>query len=275
MERIKRALELARDQRDRVLEQDTSQPIADEVTESRGSQAPERALQAWRTPVVAVDPSRLAAERVISAGLSGSAAAAYKLLRTQVVRRLDQLGASSLAVVSPRSSDGKTLTAINLAIALASDPNRTALLVEMDLRRPALARRFGFVPTVGIEDCLQGLEPVEHAMVRPQGYDRLTLLPARESVDLSSELLGTSRTGELVAELRNRYANRCVIFDLPPVLEADDVLAFSRHVQAVLLVVNEGRTRREDVARTMTLLSDTPIIGTVLNGARGQSETYY
>ncbi len=275
MERIKRALELARDQRDRGLVRDEVPVAADERLEHRVSQTPERALHAWRTPVVAVDASHLAAERVISAGQSGGASAAYKLLRTQVVRRLDQLGANALAVVSPRSNDGKTLTAINLAISLASDPNRTALLAEMDLRRPALARRFGFVPEIGVEECLQGLEPIEHAMVRPQGYERLTLLPARESVDLSSELLGTSRTGELVAELRNRYANRYVVFDLPPVLEADDVLAFSRHLQAVLLVVNEGRTLREDVARTVKLLSDTPIVGTVLNGSRGPVDSYY
>ena len=79
----------------------------------------------------------------------------------------------------------------------------------------------------------------------------------------------------LVEDLRTRYANRVIIFDLPPVLQADDALAFSRHVQAGLLVVSEGKTRREDVTRSIELLHDLKIVGTVLNGAREKVQAYY
>ena len=81
--------------------------------------------------------------------------------------------------------------------------------------------------------------------------------------------------GELVTEMRNRYTNRVLIFDLPPVLLADDALAFSRHIQAALLVVNERHTKRDDVTRALELLRDTPVLGTVLNGSRTRETQYY
>lgn len=263
MERIKRALELARIQRDRPEFVHEAATVPDERPSP-----PERPLQGWHTPVVPVDPVQLANERILIAGQPGPASGQYRLLRTQVMRRLEQWGANTLAVISPRANEGKTLTAINLAITLAADPNRTALLVDLDLRRPSVASRFGIIPETGIEDCLQGRAPVEQALVRPRGYDRLTLLPARAADESAFELLGTARMGELVAELRTRYTNRVVVFDLPPVLEADDVLAFARHMQAALLVISEGRTRREDVSRSLQLLGEVPVVGTLLNASR-------
>jgi Mrp family chromosome partitioning ATPase len=269
MERIKRALELARTQR----ESPAAQPGAISSAEVTVPAEPER--HAWRTPVVPVDRAHLQRERILDANESGAAAAPYKMLRTQVLRRLEQLGATTLAIVSPRAHDGKTLTAINLAISLAADPNRTTLLVDFDLRRPQVAARFGLTPAVGVEQCLEEKVPVEQGLVRPEGYGRLTLLPAGAPVAHSSELLGSARTGELVREIRSRYANRIVLFDLPPVLEADDALAFSRHVEAALVVITEGRTRREDVTRTLQLLGQTPVVGTLLNGSREVPGSYY
>lgn len=269
MERIKRALELARTQR----EAPAVQPVAMPDVEAAAPATQER--PAWRTPVVPIDQARLRRERILDASEAGAAAAPYKMLRTQVLRRLEQLGATTLAIVSPRAHDGKTLTAINLAISLAADTQRTTLLVDFDLRRPQVAARFGLTPTIGVEQCLEAKVPIEQGLVRPQGYERLTLLPAGASVAHSSELLGSLRTGELVAEIRSRYANRIVLFDLPPVLEADDALAFSRHIEAALVVITEGRTRREDVTRTLQLLGQTPVVGTLLNASREAPGSYY
>ena len=229
----------------------------------------------YRTPSLNIDPLVLERERILPAGAGGPHGPAYKLLRTQALRRLEQLGATSLAVVSPCANDGKTLTAINLAIAIAATTGRTALVVDFDLRNPSLARRFGFEATVGVEECLEARRPVHEALVRIAGYERLTLMPARGRVEQSSELLSAKRVGEIVTEMRNRYTNRVILFDLPPVLQADDTLAFSQHMQAALLVVSERLTRREDVTRTLELLRDTPVIGTVLNQSRSQDMRYY
>lgn len=229
----------------------------------------------YRTPSISVDPVLLERERILPPGAGGPYGPAYKLLRTQALKRLEQIGANSLAVVSPCASDGKTLTAINMAIAIAATTGRTALVVDFDLRNPSVHRRFGFEPTIGVEECLEARRPIHEALIKIAGYERLTLLPARHRVEQSSELLTEKRVGEIVTEMRNRYTNRVLIFDLPPVLQADDALAFSQHMQAALLVVSERVTKREDVTRTLELLRDTPVIGTVLNQSRTQDMRHY
>jgi Mrp family chromosome partitioning ATPase len=226
--------------------------------------------------IIALDEDRREHERILPAGgILGVTGGAYKMLRTQVLRRLKELKATTLAVLSASNGEGKTLSAINLAVAIAADPGYTALLVDLDLRNPNVHRRFGFEPELGVEDCIEQGRDVRDAMVQVAGYDRLVLLPARGRVELSSELLATERMSELVLELRTRYPNRIVIFDLPPVLLADDALAFSRNIQAGLFVVAEGVTIREDIARSMALLRHVPIVGTVLNGSRDSAGAYY
>lgn len=227
------------------------------------------------SPVVQFSPEQRDNARILPPGASGPHGAPYKMLRTQVLRKLDQLGASSLGVMSAQSAEGKTLTAINLAIAIAADPARTVLLVDFDLRNPSIARRFGHEPSVGVDDCLRLRRPVQEAMFKVAGYERLTVLPARERVEHSSELLMSPATAEIVNEMRTRYANRVIIFDVPPVLQADDALAFARYLQAGLLVIGEGKARRDDVTRAFELLHDLPFVGTVLNGSREPVRTPY
>jgi protein-tyrosine kinase len=229
----------------------------------------------FSSPVVQFSQEQRENACILPPGASGPHGAAYKMLRTQVLRKLDQLGANCLGVMSAQSSEGKTLTAINLAIAIAADPARTVLLVDFDLRNPNIHRRFGHQPTVGVDDCLRLRRPVQEAMFKVAGYERLTILPARERVEHSSELLMSPATSEVVNEMRTRYANRTIIFDVPPVLQADDALAFARYLQAGLLVIGEGKARRDDVARTFQLLHDLPFVGTVLNGSREPASTPY
>ena len=227
------------------------------------------------SPIVEPDAQLLARENLLPPGAGGPFGAPYKMLRTQVLRRLDKIGANSIAIIGTGPGAGKTLTAINLAIAIAADPQRTALLVDLDLRKPSIHRRLGIEPRLGIEDCLRRNSPLRDAMIRLVGYDRLVVLPARERCLDSSELLSSRRTQEVIDELRERYKDRVLIFDLPPVLQADDALAFARHVQTGLIVVGEGITQRQDLTRTVELLRDLPILGTVLNGSRDAVSTSY
>ncbi|MBV8062758.1 MAG: CpsD/CapB family tyrosine-protein kinase [Nevskia sp.] len=214
-------------------------------------------------------------QRILPAGATGPYGAPYKMLRTQVLKRLEQLGASTLAILSPLSGAGKTLTAINLAIAVAAERDRKVLLVDLDLRNPSVARQLGFTPQVGVEDCLLARRPLQDAMVSFGGYERLTVLPARSRVDNSSELLAEQYTVALLGAFRSQQPNPLVIFDLPPVLEADDALLFSRHFQAGLMVAHEGLTRREDLTRAIGLLQQLSIIGTVLNASRERQRSAY
>lgn len=228
-----------------------------------------------RTPAIELPDEVRANERILPPGAGGPHGGAYKMLRTQVLRRMDQIGANTLGILSAGSGEGKTLTAINLAIAIAADPARSVLLVDFDLRAPSMHRRFHHEPPVGVEECLQRRLALREAMFKVAGYERLTLLPAKSRLDMSSELLASAPTTEAVTEMRSRYANRIVIFDLPPVLQTDDALAFSNNLQAGLLVVGEGRTRRDDVVRTLRLMEGLTFVGTVLNGSRERVATPY
>jgi protein-tyrosine kinase len=229
----------------------------------------------FRTRRVALEEARRDRERILPPCAIGSQGGAYKMLRTQVMRRLQELKANTLAVFSAAKGDGKTLTAINLAIAIAADRGHTALLVDLDLRNPSVHERLGLEPKVGFEDCLETGSALRSAMVKLEGYDRLTILPCRGRIEQSSELINSARMTDLMHELRTRYTNRILIFDLPPVLLADDALAFSHHVQAGLMVVAEGKTARADVTRSLGLLRNLTVVGTVLNRSRGSVGAYY
>jgi len=270
-----RSIEPVRADRERLFslqEREFQERDADRVVEPAGFAD----TAAFSRRVVTLSEDRRESERILPPGaVLGVTGGAYKMLRTQVLRRLKELGANTLAVLSSSNGEGKTLSAINLAIAIAADPGHTALLVDLDLRNPSVHRRLGFEPEVGIDDCVEKRRPLHDAMVKIAGYDRLTVLPARERVELSSELVATQRLADLVHELRDRYPNRIVIFDLPPVLLADDALAFIPLVQAGLFVVAEGQTLRDDITRSMELLRELPVIGTVLNRSEDCAGAYY
>lgn len=218
--------------------------------------------------------AHLERNRIMNAGATGAAAAAYRMLRTQVLQRLDAHAWRSIAIFSPGAEDGKTTTAINLAVSLASDRLHTVLLVDFDFKRPTLASCFGLTPQAGADDALNGRAPVAQCLYHPEGFDRLVLLPARATLNKSSEMLAGPNSRQLVAELRARYPDRIIIFDLPPVLNADDALSFAPLVECGLVVAAEGRTRRNDLVRTIELLNKTPLVGTVLNRASDAPSGY-
>jgi MinD-like ATPase involved in chromosome partitioning or flagellar assembly len=163
---------------------------------------------------------------------------------------------------------------VNLAVSLASDRLHTVLLVDFDFRRPALASRFGLAPEFGVDDVLSGHAALEDCLYHPEGFERLVILPARATLANSSEILAGPRGREVVAELRARYPERIIMFDLPPVLVADDALSFIPLVECGLVVAAEGRTRRNDLVRTIELLSKLPLVGTVLNRATDTTSSY-
>jgi Mrp family chromosome partitioning ATPase len=295
MERIKRALALAKAERDAarapvpavpaariaVVPEPVASVTVDEELPPEHHDTTGRFLRSREVPV---DHEHLRRERILLPGLAAAvvgggatAVQSYKMLRTQVMQRMRARGWTTLAVMSPTPGDGKTLTAINLAISISADPGHSALLVDFDLRQPAVARRLGLDQAghPGIEMTLGNQTPVQDVFVRLRGYDRLMLLPANGPAPGSSELLAAEPTRKLVTELKTRYPDRIVIFDLPPILGADDAVAFAPQVDAVLLVLGEGHTRSEDVLRSFELLRDRPVIGTVLNGSRSDASAGY
>lgn len=268
MERIKQAISRARAERGEALalSADPSTPSLERAP-SRLAEEPAsspREVRFSRTTTLTLDRDRLRANRVITDGSDDPALVAYKVLRTQIRQMLRANRWNALGVTAPREGNGKTLTALNLAISLARDVNQTVLVVDLDLRRPHLGKYLTDEEVPGLSDFLLGRAEVSDILLHPD-VDRLVVLPGHEPIRNSSEALSSPKLIKLVEELKRRYPDRIVIFDLPPLLLGDDVMAFCPNLDAVLLVAEEGRTTRDELRRAYALLKDTQIIGTVLN----------
>ena len=150
---------------------------------------------------------------------------------------------------------------------MARGVNHSVVLVDLDLRRPSIHSFFYTDQQPGISEyLLEGIE-LSDILFNP-GIERLIVLPGNKFFTNSSEILTSPKVVQLVEELKTRYQNRIVIFDLPPLLSCDDVIAFSPYIDAILLVVEEGVTKKEELKRAYELLENTNIIGTVLNKSK-------
>jgi protein-tyrosine kinase len=225
-------------------------------------------IQYSRTRQIAVSPEVLRARHISGGHERTPLAEAFKQLRTQVLQRLRATGGNALGIASPRRGEGKTTVALNLAVHVAMEVDRTVLLVDADLREPSLCGVLGLEPLPGLSDYLAHGVALDGLLVHP-GFGRCILLPAGPALSNSSEALGSARMRELAEELKQRYPDRLVIFDLPALLESADGLAALPWVDALLLVVEEGKTRSDDVLRAAQLVGDARLIGTVLNKSLG------
>jgi exopolysaccharide/PEP-CTERM locus tyrosine autokinase len=216
--------------------------------------------------MVCLDPSVLESNRIIAGQRNGTLTDVYRSLRAQVLQTLSQRRKTTLGVTSANHREGKTLTAINLAIAMAMDVKQTVLLVDADLRGPAIAHYLGLVPAVGLSDYLTGKAEIANCLIRSQ-VERLSILPAGSNAGNSAELLASPRMLQLAVELKRRYPDRIVIYDLPPLLPGGDAIGFLPSVDATLLVVRDGATRSTELTRAIELLADRTLIGMVLNAA--------
>ncbi len=190
---------------------------------------------------------------------------AYKVLRTRIWQQMRSNGWTTMGVTSANPGEGKTLTAINLAISLAlMEIKHTVILVDLDLRRPSIHDYFGFWPENGIADYFQAQASIDDVIVDP-GIGEFLMLPGNLPLQNSSEIISSARMQRLLRELKARFPSRLIIFDLPPVLLTDDVLALAPSIDAFLFVVEEGGSSANDIVRAVDLLKDVHMLGSVLN----------
>lgn len=204
---------------------------------------------------------------------SAPASGAYKMLRTRILQRMRNNGWKSLAITGTSPEEGKSLTALNLSLALASDTDTTVVLVDLDLRKPSLHRYLGIKPAHGVGDYLLGGAELEQIGVRT-AFDGLGLLLNERPFQNSSEMLSSRRAAALV-DRAQRGEGRIAVFDMPPVLASDDMLAFCPFVDAVLLVLAQGKTRQMDMVAARELLQNVNVVGAVLNRSSEKVAPYY
>ena len=267
MERIRKALERAG--------QDRMMTATDVLRQAPpGVQADlSTGVRYTMTKTVEVTPQQLLDKRIIAALPEHKFKDSYRMLRTRVLQTMRNNGWTSVAVTGPATGCGKTLTAINLAVSLAMEVSHTVLLVDLDLRKPTIHKYFGYEPELGLSDYLTTDVPLYKLLFNPV-IERLVVLPGRNALSNSAEMLRSPRMIALVNELKTRYPDRLVVFDLPPILAADDALAFSPYTDCFLMVAESGGTKKDDLQKAYEILKNTPLVGTVLNKSEAPSSGY-
>jgi protein-tyrosine kinase len=200
---------------------------------------------------------------------------AYKMLRTRLLQRLAAKRWRSVAMTSMQAGEGKTLTSINLAVALSQDPNTSVCLVDLDLQRPQVAAQMGLRFERGLGEYLLGEAEAEQ-VIYSCSSPSLLVIPNTRTFDHSSEMLASARMLELLRIIEEKIPNSIIIFDMPP-LTSDDLLTFAPQVDGVLLVVTEGRTERAAIEKSKELINELKLLGVVLNcsGELVDDSTYY
>ena len=247
----------------------------------------EAAEQTAGVPVLAVVPHVPSWKRrdrplVISiSNPTSPAAEAYRSLRTSLQFARQERELRTILVTSPASEEGKTTTLANLGAVFAQAGNRV-VLVSCDLRRPRIGKFLGVDESAGLTTVLVGQHTLEQVVRPVQGNQRLCVLASGPVPANPAELLNGQRARDVFAALKASFD--IVLIDSPPVLPVTDAVVLSRQVDATLLVVASGRTRRGELQRAAEKLDqvDAPVIGMVLNevtrqssGSYGQQYGYY
>jgi Mrp family chromosome partitioning ATPase len=227
-------------------------------------------IQYTQTRTVTLSRELLRRQRVIAGYSPCAFVDAYKILRTRVLHKMREQGWNTLAITSPGPGCGKSLTAINLALSIALEAHQTALLADANLKDPTIHRYLGIDPVAGLSDHLMDNVPISKILINPKGIGRFVILPGKRPIFNSSELVASPKMAQLVKELKQRYSSRFVIFDLPH-LGTADALSFTPYVDAVVLVVEEGKTTQDELSQAIAALQDTALVGLVLNKAENGS----
>jgi capsular exopolysaccharide synthesis family protein len=189
--------------------------------------------------------------------------------------RIDALAAErpvrTIGVTSSMPGEGKTTTAVNLAIVSSMSLGRRVLLVDCDMRRPKVHSALGLRPECGLAELLTGDATLDRAVMKVEGTN-LDVLAVRATPSNPSELLASDRMRALVEELAHSYDQ--IIFDTPPTLAIPDAKIMSELMDGLVFVVRANATPREDVASALDVLDRRRVLGLVLNDVAAEPERY-
>ncbi|RPJ76633.1 MAG: polysaccharide biosynthesis tyrosine autokinase [Desulfobacteraceae bacterium] len=271
---LKQALEKAKKMRSETPAHSGPPEVQTAVSDS-----PQRPAE-WKSPAylnsqrVELNPAVLTSNRCVCIAPTAKEIDQYKVLRTKIQFAAKQKGWNTLMITSALEGEGKTLTAINLALTFAKAYNQTVLLVDGDLRRQTIHKMLGFPSRLGLVDYLQHEVPVKDIVVWP-GIEQMTVISGGRTVSNSSELLGSPRMRALVEEMKSRYPDRTLIFDSAPVLGGADAMALTPFVDGIVVVVEAGRTGLRELRKAVAMLPADKIMGFVLNRQKNPSTTNY
>jgi protein-tyrosine kinase len=193
---------------------------------------------------------------------SGSLAAEqFRKLRTYLIKRQPM---NTIMVTSALQEEGKTFVSANLAVGIAFDLHRHALLVDCDLRNPSIGKHFGLTEGKGLSDFLLDGESIPNLIAHTK-LERLNVIPGGSIPVNPAELVGSKRMEAMIEEIKDRYEDRHIIFDTTPILATSEPEILAKLVDGIILVVRSGFTPRDTVQRAIKLIGKEKLLGIVLN----------
>jgi capsular exopolysaccharide synthesis family protein len=201
---------------------------------------------------------------LLVAGLAPKSLAAeqYRSLRTRLAHAESAGALRTVLVTSPQKGEGKSITAANLALTMAQELHRRVVIVEADLRKPALQQLFGLPPGPGLADYLAGAAALNEVLKFLPDHN-LTVIPAGAAPMNPAELLGSTAMRRMLDHLRTRFDR--VLLDTPPVLPLADVAVLAPLVDGTLMVVRAGYTPKPAIENALRAFDSTRLLGVVLN----------
>jgi protein-tyrosine kinase len=231
--------------------------------------------QTWgRT--VALDPRHLESSRIIAHDETDARALSFDMLRTQVLQAMDQKNWTILGVTSPLPNCGKTVISVNLAFSVSRQPERSAFLIDLDLRKPTVAKYLGLDGQAGLFSVLRDQASLADSLVQAEiGRCKLTVLPTPTATSDPSVWISSRPLSNLLAEIKRDYRFQTIIVDLPPILSSSDVIAVLPQLDCVLLVAAVGQTTVEELEECNRHLQSTPVVRIALNKSPESNSRYY
>lgn len=235
--------------------------------------------RAWKAPVYSqsrtllIDREVAEAHRCICALPQQSESDHYRVLRTQIQHICDERDWRAVMITSTEPGEGKTLTSINLSFAFTKAYQQTVLLVDCDFRRQNIKNYLGLNSDVGLVESLLGDVSLKETIIWP-GVEKLAIISGSRTITESSELLASPMMHSMVREMRDRYTDRYLFFDVPPILGGADALAFAPAVDGILLVVGSNGASQKEIRKSLELIPEGKLLGIVLNKHQGRLPNY-
>lgn len=235
---------------------------------------PEVAASKHPTAAVEIDLARLATLGMVTPNEPKSPIAEqYRLIKRPLIQNAQGRGASAInaanliMVTSSLPGEGKSFTAINLAMSIAMELDHTVLLVDADVSKPSVLKTLGLKATRGLMDVLVGDKPDLSEVLLRTNVDKLSILPAGMAHPRATELLASDGMNQLLDEIATRYSDRIVIFDSPPLLVTTESRTLATHMGQVVMVVEANRTTHATVQHAIATIDACPVKMILLNKA--------
>lgn len=206
----------------------------------------------------------------------------YRIIKRPLLLNAFGKGADSIengnliVITSAEPGEGKTFTALNLALSIAMEKNTTILLVDTDVTNPSLSKIFNLEKQPGLLDVLSDNSIDVGSIIHKTNIPTLSVVPAGRGNPHAAELLGSQAMREFVNEIVSRYTDRVVLFDAPPLLAASHTTILTHVSGQIMLVVEAGKTSQSKIQEAVSRIDRNKIIGTILNKSRNiHSGGYY